>query len=577
MKYYYEERIGNPELFTGRTKELTSLLNWISKIKNRSSKSTALLSRRKTGKTAIIERLYNITFHKNDTVIPFYFEIEEKDQWLGTFSVDYFLTFIYQYLAFKTRKADYILQPVKTFNNAMEIAEKEEFDFIADVVKSVHELSKKEDADSLWGTVINCPRLVAEHYDERVVQMIDEFQYINRHIFHDKEKTRQIDNLAGSYHRTCEYKNAPLLISGSWIGWLMDDINKMLYGRFMYFFLDKMPKDDLVEMVLKYSYDRNIPVTEKTAYILAEVSEGNPHYISAIFDSYYEKKDLLTEQGIKKTLEYEVTRGVINTAWMEYIDAAIPRINDSYAKKIVLYLSQNRHRKIGRTELKEKLGIKLSDPELEKKLRALNKADIIDSDGGMYMGVQDNVFDKVFRGLYSDDIDKFIKQEAPNEYKELFDNLSEKYKKLSGDFGRLKGAWAEFMFASHLRSNVLKNKNKYKSMINNFPDDFEFVAYKRVWSYNSPPMYEPQFQIDIFAESDIDNYSLIGEIKNRKAKFSIQEAKEFQKKAMELIKIEQVKKFALFVFSLNGFNKNALKYLEKQGIAWTMNKDWLIS
>jgi hypothetical protein len=573
--YYRKERIGKPELFTGRTKELTTLLKWVEGIKGESSKSTALLSRRKTGKTAIIERLYNIVFHNNDTVVPFYFEIEEKDQWLLSFSIDFFLSFIYQYLAFKTRKSEYISYPVKTFNHVIKIAENEKFNYIADIVKSVHELSKKEEADSIWGIVINCPRLIAEHYNECILQMIDEFQYINRHIFHDKEKTRVIDNLAGSYHSTCEYKNAPLLISGSWIGWLMDDINKMLYGRCMYFFLDKMPQNDLIEMVFKYSYDRNIPVSEKTAYIIAEVSEGNPHYISAIMDSFYEKKDLLTEDGIKRTLEYEITKGVINTAWMEYIDAAFPRINDVYAKKIVLYLSKNRKRKIGRTELKEKLGIQLSDPELEKKLRTLYKADIIDSDGGMYRGVQDNVFDKVFRGLYSDDIDKFINQEAPGEYKKLFEHISEKYKKLSGDYSRLKGAWAEFMFANHLRLHASKNNSRYKSMINNLPDDFEFVEYKSVWSYHSSPMHDPQFQIDIFAESD-HHYALIGEIKNRKAKFSIREAKDFQVKAMELIKIEKVKRYALFVFSRNGFHENAVDYLEKEGIAWTMDKNWLV-
>ena len=126
-------------------------------------------------------------------------------------------------------------------------------------------------------------------------------------------------------------------------------------------------------------------VSEKTAYIIAEVSEGNPHYIAAIMDSFYEKKNLLTEDGVKRTFEYEITKGVINTAWMEYIDAAFQRINDVFAKKIVLYLSKNRKRKIERTELKEKLGIQRSDPELEKKLRALYKADIIDSEGGMHV------------------------------------------------------------------------------------------------------------------------------------------------------------------------------------------------
>ncbi|MCP4395738.1 MAG: hypothetical protein GY801_00295 [bacterium] len=75
MQIYLKERIGKPELFTGRKQELASLLKWIDGIKKEISKSTALLSRRKTGKTALLERLYNLTFDKHDQVIPFYLEI----------------------------------------------------------------------------------------------------------------------------------------------------------------------------------------------------------------------------------------------------------------------------------------------------------------------------------------------------------------------------------------------------------------------------------------------------------------------------------------------------------------------
>jgi hypothetical protein len=62
MGYAYEERIGNPDLFTGRKTELDYFLKWISDIKDEKSQSTAMLARRKMGKTAIMERLFNITF-----------------------------------------------------------------------------------------------------------------------------------------------------------------------------------------------------------------------------------------------------------------------------------------------------------------------------------------------------------------------------------------------------------------------------------------------------------------------------------------------------------------------------------
>jgi hypothetical protein len=122
MDYALEERIGNPDLFTGRNEEMTYFLKWINDIKQKKSMSTAILARRKMGKTAVIERLFNITFFKNDGVIPFYYEVRESEMWIGDFCKDFFLTFIYQYIAFKTRKTGY-LNPMGGFDfkNAVEI------------------------------------------------------------------------------------------------------------------------------------------------------------------------------------------------------------------------------------------------------------------------------------------------------------------------------------------------------------------------------------------------------------------------------------------------------------------------
>jgi hypothetical protein len=55
MDYALKERIGKPELFTGRKEELAYFLKWINDIKEEKSQSTAILARRKMGKTAILE------------------------------------------------------------------------------------------------------------------------------------------------------------------------------------------------------------------------------------------------------------------------------------------------------------------------------------------------------------------------------------------------------------------------------------------------------------------------------------------------------------------------------------------
>ncbi len=101
MKIYLQEKIGNPDLFTGRKDELAFLLNWVEGIKGLTSKSRLLLARHKTGKTAILQRLFNIVFDKNDQVIPIYYEVKESKQHVGEFCKDFFLTVIYQYTAFR--------------------------------------------------------------------------------------------------------------------------------------------------------------------------------------------------------------------------------------------------------------------------------------------------------------------------------------------------------------------------------------------------------------------------------------------------------------------------------------------
>jgi hypothetical protein len=90
MRIYLEEKIGNPDLFTGRKTELSQLATWIGKIKSKTSGSLAVLSRRKTGKSALLQRLYNIVFERNDGVVPFYSEVKEAPQSLVALSSDFF-------------------------------------------------------------------------------------------------------------------------------------------------------------------------------------------------------------------------------------------------------------------------------------------------------------------------------------------------------------------------------------------------------------------------------------------------------------------------------------------------------
>jgi hypothetical protein len=96
---------------------------------------------------------------------------------------------------------------------------------------------------------------LAALWNECIVQVIDKFQFLNSETYWDKGKTsRAIDSAAG-YMRTAEYRNTPLIISDSWVGWLRHELMMMLPGRFIEYGYDNMPMDETIEMVfMSYRY-----------------------------------------------------------------------------------------------------------------------------------------------------------------------------------------------------------------------------------------------------------------------------------------------------------------------------------
>ncbi len=578
---YLKEKIGNPELFTGRRQELAFFLTWIQGIKKEISHSTAILSRRKTGKTALLQRLYNVTFERNDGVIPFYYEVKEGKRWALEFCLDFFMAFITQYIAFKTRNPAYINPPKRNLSSIKTTASDEGLHYIVDVIEGIENFAAHGQIDLLWQAVREAPMAMATRRNEYIVQIIDEFQYLNSEICRDKTGTHVIEDFAAGYMSTAEYRNAPLLISGSWIGWLRYLLLTMLPSRFRQHDLENMPEDETLEMVYKYSQMYDVPIEEDVAYAMTQVCEGNPFYVSALFHSPCRSKNFTSQEGLVATLEYETLnmRGHIRLVWMEYLSKIFRTVNENNAKNIVLYLSKNRDRQVGRDELLNTLQLDMTDFELEQKLHALVKSDIIEqgSTNFDYQGVPDNIFDKVFRGMYQKDIQTFDPQEITSAYRTLYQCAKADYKQLLGRYNQTKGLFAEFAIINQLRLHAFRNQARFQAITRNLPKDFEFVEYDHVWSYKTARADKGDIQIDLFARAEHqDAYTLIGEVKNRDTRaFSVTEAVDFVKKADTLKRWEEVERAVLFVFSRHGFTSDAIDYFEQHQIAYSDDEGWL--
>ena len=163
MHIYLKEKIGNPELFTGRKRELTFYLNWIERIKQESSLSSAILSRRKTGKTALLQRLYNLTFEKNMGVIPFYYEVKEGKQWAVDFCQDFFLTFILQYIAYKTS----VSEPTEVIHNDLRARFDRGEPAVVEAMKRFAQMTIEARQAILDADIVKLNRLIDQNFDLR--------------------------------------------------------------------------------------------------------------------------------------------------------------------------------------------------------------------------------------------------------------------------------------------------------------------------------------------------------------------------------------------------------------------------
>ncbi|MCP4152557.1 MAG: hypothetical protein GY757_32775, partial [bacterium] len=267
--------------------------------------------------------------------------------------------------------------------------------------------------------------------------------------------------------------------------------------------------------------------------------------------------------------------------WMEYVKTAFSKVNDRNAKRIVLHLCKNKDRELTRKEILDDLKLDMSDEQLELKLEALVKTDII-SRGQTnfdYQGVKDNIFDKVFRGVYEKEIREFDVGVIKKEYGDEFETLKKQFDSLLGKHNNQKGLLAEYLLLEQLRLHGHRKNEFLKSITRYLPGNFDFCRYDRVWRYDHSPSYAKSFNIDIYARAvDPGDYSVVGEVKSRDTKkFSKDEVLGFETKFRQVKKNENLSRVQGFIFSVSGFTREAEDYCREKGIACSEDERWLES
>ncbi|MCP4657630.1 MAG: hypothetical protein GY856_19665 [bacterium] len=94
------------------------------------------------------------------------------------------------------------------------------------------------------------------------------------------------------------------------------------------------------------------PACRDGAYI-AEGTGNAPFYIAATISNRPEEKNLTTKEGVRAALALETIagKGEIARVWNEYLWEAFVRVNDTNARKIVLYLAAHEPEERGRDQI----------------------------------------------------------------------------------------------------------------------------------------------------------------------------------------------------------------------------------
>jgi len=217
MQYPLEERIGDPDLFVGRTKELAEFRKWIDAIPRKRAKSRVILARRKSGKTVFMQRLFNIIWNENGITIPFYFNIQEVKIWFPDFAIKYYKAFASHCISFLERNSEHVMNELN-LDKIKAYGESHQISMFVNDVDDIYKYKADESYSLLWDIVYRAPERFAKLYNRRVLVMIDELQNITQYVYPDKDRKTEPDrSMAGSFHEVVESKIAPMLVTGSYV------------------------------------------------------------------------------------------------------------------------------------------------------------------------------------------------------------------------------------------------------------------------------------------------------------------------------------------------------------------------
>ncbi len=516
MQYPLTERIGPPDLLVGRKAEFERLNHWLRGIHKRISWSIALLARKKSGKTAIAQRMFNQLWTEKGAIVPFYYEIKANRIWLPDFAVDYFRHFATQFISFREHDVS-IAKRIFDLEQIQDYAQQQHLDFMVTDVDQLVNFREQRAFGNMWTVCYNAPHMYADLLDCRWVVILDEFQNIAEYIYMDEACVEaKAITMAGSYHERSESKIAPMFVTGSYVGWLVNVINKYLEaGRLKFWELSpSLASDEGLEAVYRYAEVFEISITHESAVLINDLCQSDPYFISCVLQSQHPDKDLTQPQQVGETVQYELTQKITGFArtWAEYIDLTLDRINNVNARRILLYLTKHSDREWTHREIQEALKLDLDLKEVLRQLLLLVEMDLIDEGTSniRFQGLRDGTLFLILRNRFEEEAHEFA-QSVAMDFDQHYEALKHRNHQLQGKLNQLAGKIVEDMLATELRRRKrIHLQDFFEWSVEENPvkaEGWNLIEVRTRQLFQRPD--GKNFEIDVLAHSDDSRWLVI--------------------------------------------------------------------
>jgi len=403
--------------------------------------SYALVGLRRTGKTAILHKLFNRLFHEQEAVLPVYISFADylyraEPITIYEFANEFFGGYMRSYLAFRYRKPEFIrlqFDRRRLLQFAEEVQDEFATKWMTHYQESVSELTPYE----LTRWLINFPMGAAYLRNMPTVIFIDEFQLLTN-VYNPKDDRCIV--LTDRFQKAAETKWAPLLVSGSAISLLVEEaLGGMLSGRFKVHFLRPLSREHTHDFVFRLAAEYGMTVNEEFAEAVWLLTEGYPYSIMSLMTS--DSPQLANFPDLSALVEvdiFELTdqRGQLWRHYSREFGKYSRELNSGLTtRRVMLWATKYPGERIDANRIADELQIKVS--EVRASLDKLRWADVVRKIGLIsYQCPSDPMMRRYISYQHMVEVENLSPAEAQNKwYKE--------YKSLEGDVNRYKGAMAE--------------------------------------------------------------------------------------------------------------------------------------